>query len=81
MITNWITGLLVYAVIWWVTIFMVLPWGNAPIGGEDISKGQAPSAPARPRLLLKMGINTLVAGVVWLIVFFIMKNGLISFRT
>jgi predicted secreted protein len=78
--TSWVTGLMVYAVIWWVTIFMILPWGNDPIGAEDIAKGQASSAPAKPRLLLKMAINTLVAGVIWLIAHFVMLSGLISFR-
>ena len=78
--TSWTTGLMVYAVIWWVTIFMVLPWGNDPIGQDDIARGQASSAPAKPRLLLKMAINTLLAGVVWLLIHVIMLSGWISLR-
>ena len=26
---GWVTGLAVYVIIWWLVIFMVLPWGCA----------------------------------------------------
>ena len=75
---TWTSGILVYAVIWWITIFMVLPWGNQAIDAEDIRKGHAPSAPKRPRLLLKVAINTLLSGAVWLLIYIIMESGWIS---
>ena len=77
---TWTSGIMVYAVIWWITIFMVLPFGNQAIDADDVRKGHASSAPKRPRLLLKMAINTLLSGAVWLIIYAIMESGLISLR-
>lgn len=75
-----ISGITVYVVIWWLVVFMVLPWGNQPIAQEDVEKGHASSAPIKPRLLIKMGITTIIASVVWLAVFWTIESGLISFR-
>jgi predicted secreted protein len=75
---NWVEGIVVYVLIWWVAIFAVLPWGVRP--PTEFVPGQARSAPARPRLLLKAGITTLVAAVIWLIIWGIIDAGWISFR-
>ncbi len=77
---GWTTGLAVYALIWWVVLFVVLPWGNRPIDSEDIEKGQASSAPKRPRILVKLAANTVVSGLIWLVIYWVMEAGLISFR-
>ena len=77
---GWISGLAVYVIIWWLTIFMVLPWGVRPIGREDVEKGQAAGAPQRPRLLLKIALNTVLAGIVWGVVYVVVESGSISFR-
>lgn len=76
---GWISGIAVYVIIWWLVIFVVLPWGVQTVGAEDISRGHAPSAPRRPRILLKTAVTTLVAAVLWLIVFAIIESGVISF--
>lgn len=71
---SWISALAIYFIIWWVVLFAVLPWGNRTQDEEgDIVAGSNPSAPARPRLLAKALVTTLVsavvfAGVWWLIV-------------
>lgn len=78
---DWITGIGVYFIVWWLTLFMVLPWGNRPIDIQDAAKGQAPSAPRNPRILIKMAVNTVLAGLVWGIVYGMMTWELISFRT
>ncbi len=72
------TGIVVYLLIWWVTIFSVLPWGNRP--AESVTPGTVESAPAKPRLLLKFGITTVLAGAIWLVVFFLVKSDIISFH-
>ncbi len=74
------TGIAVYIVIWWVVIFMVLPWGVRPVGAEDIAKGHASSAPRQPRILTKMAVTTVVAALVWVGVYFLIESGAISFR-
>jgi predicted secreted protein len=77
---GWVTGIAVYVVIWWIVIFMVLPWGVQTIGLEDIVKGHASSAPKRPRLLRKMAATTVVAAVLWTAFYLIAESGAISFR-
>ena len=77
---TWVEGVVVYVLVWWVTIFAVLPWGvRAPGVGEAVP-GQAPGAPVRPRLWLKAGITTLAAAVIWLIIWTVIRSNLISFR-
>jgi predicted secreted protein len=77
---GWVSGLAVYAIIWWLLLFVVLPWGVRPIGREDVEKGQDAGAPGRPRMGLKLGINTVLSAVVWGIVYVIAEAGLVSFR-
>lgn len=68
---NWATGLMVYGIIWWVVLFMVLPWGvrTAEEAGEQAVDGSASSAPVRPRILIKAVATTVVAGLVWLLIY------------
>jgi predicted secreted protein len=78
---GWVSGIAVYIVIWWLVIFMVLPWGVQPIERGDVEKGHAASAPLRPRMLRKVAITTLISAVLWLIAYAIIESDLISFRT
>ena len=75
---SWFSGLIVYVIIWWLVLFMVLPWGVNP--PENPAPGHAPSAPARPRILLKFAVTTAIATVLWGIAFAIIQSDLISFR-
>ncbi len=77
---GWTTGLAVYALIWWVALFVVLPWGNRPIEREDIDKGQASSAPKAPRIPVKLAVNTVLSGLIWLVIYWVMEAGLVSLR-
>ena len=73
------TGIMVYVVTWWTVIFAVLPWGgNHP--PEVVEKGHATSAPARPRLLMKFIVTTVIATVIWLAIDQAVRRGLVSFR-
>ena len=60
---NFLTGLAVYFVIWWISLFIVLPWGNKP--EEKVIIGNEKSAPAKPRILVKFLITTLLAAFIW----------------
>jgi predicted secreted protein len=77
---NWVSGLAAYAIIWWLLLFMVLPWGVRPIGREEVGKEQDAGAPRRPRLGLKIGITTVLSAVVWGIVYAVAESELVSFR-
>jgi predicted secreted protein len=78
---GWVSGIAVYLVIWWLVIFMVLPWGNQPVDAEDVARGHAPSAPRKPRLAAKMMVTTVIAGVLWAVVYVVMEQGWISLRS
>ena len=61
---NWFTGVAVYFIIWWLTLFLVLPIGVRTQDEEgDIVPGTDPGAPARSRFAIKLAANTVVAGV------------------
>ncbi|WP_454917171.1 DUF1467 family protein [Xanthobacter sediminis] len=52
----------IYFVVWWITLFAVLPWGVRPQGeGTDRPPGTDPGAPVRPWLGRKMLATTLIA--------------------
>ncbi|WP_316976654.1 DUF1467 family protein [Shumkonia mesophila] len=78
---GWISGIAVYLVIWWLVIFMVLPWGNQPLDAVDVARGHAPSAPRKPHLAIKVAATTAIAGILWAIVYVIMDQGWISLRS
>ncbi len=75
---NWLSQLAIYFVIWWLTLFMVLPWGNRAIDVADVVKGQDAGSPHRPRLWQKMALNTVLAAIVWAIFYLGVSSGYIS---
>ena len=75
---GWISGTLVYVIIWWLVLFMVLPWGNRP--PDVVEEGPATSAPENPRLWHKVGVTTVIAAVVFIIIYLVAEAGLINFR-
>jgi len=75
---NWVEGVVVYILIWWVVIFAVLPFGVRP--PEEFVPGQARGAPARPLLWRKAGITTLVSGAIWLAIWALIWSDWITFR-
>ena len=76
---GWVSGFAVYLVIWWVVIFMVLPWGVRPISAEDVQRGHASSAPIHPHMWLKVAVTTVIAALVWLVFYWLLDTGAISF--
>jgi predicted secreted protein len=75
---NWLTGIVVYVLVWWVTLFAVLPLWVTPSRPGD--QGFEAGAPRRPRLLLKAGITTAVAAVIWLAIYVLVREPWFSFR-
>ncbi|WP_303979822.1 DUF1467 family protein [Dongia mobilis] len=58
-----ITQLFMFLVIWWLTLFVVLPWGVRR--SEHQEEGHDPGAPANPMLLKKALITTGIAFAIW----------------
>jgi predicted secreted protein len=77
---RWPTALLIYSIIWWLVLFMVLPWGNQAIDQADTAKGHMAGAPQRPRILIKFAVTTAIAGVFFAAFYWVYTSGLISFR-
>jgi predicted secreted protein len=63
---TWTLGLAVYFVIWWTILFAVLPFYVRSQQEEgNVVPGSDPGAPAKPQLLRRALVNTVVAGVIW----------------
>ena len=75
---GWVSGIAVYVITWWVVLFAVLPWGATPPDRPE--EGMADSAPARPRMLMKVAVTTVIAAVVWLAIYGVVVSDIISFR-
>jgi len=73
-----VQGIVAYAIIWWLIVFAVLPFGVRPVDKGDI--GHAAGAPANPRLWYKAGITTVIAAVIWLGFYALVTSNLASFR-
>ena len=62
-------GIALYIMIWWMTLFAVLPLGVKTQGeAGEVVEGTPASAPVAPRLLRTVLINTVVAGFAFAIV-------------
>lgn len=75
---NWTFGIAAYVIIWWIIVFAVLPFGVRPAPEDD--PGHAAGAPANPRLPLKVAVTTVIAAIVWLLVYWAVNAGLMNFR-
>lgn len=69
----------VYIVVWWMTLFVVLPFGvRTQEEAGDVVPGTPESAPARIRLLRILGINTIVATIVFVMIWMTITRGWLS---
>ena len=74
------SGILVYAVIWWLVLFTVLPIGvRAPGEDDEVTPGHADGAPVQPYLLRKFLATTIISAVIFAIVYAVITYRLISF--
>lgn len=68
---GWFSAFAIFFVIWWLTLFIVLPHGNRSQAEDgEVIQGTDPGAPTISRLPQKLMWNTIVAaavfGVYWL---------------
>ena len=60
------TGIAIYFIIWWLMIFITLPFRMRPqLETGEVIGGTDPSAPAHPQLLKRMIWNTILSGIVF----------------
>ncbi|WP_417318003.1 DUF1467 family protein [Emcibacter sp.] len=72
--------IVVFAVAWWLILFMVLPFGvqSHHEAGEDGEDGVEMAAPVKPNIGKKMLITTAITIVVWACFWAVMEFELIS---
>jgi len=69
----------VYLLIWWVTLFVILPQGIRGQAEEnDIVKGSEPGAPVEANIKVKFKKTTLIATIIWAVVCAVIWSGLVS---
>lgn len=76
---NWVSGVVLYILIWWVALFAVLPIGTHAVQQPDDVSGWR-GAPASPAIWKKIALTTIVASIVWGIAVAVIQSDLISFR-
>lgn len=62
---NLTTALSIYFLIWWLTLFAVLPFGIRSQHEEETTPGTDPGAPVLPRIASKLIWTTLVSAVIF----------------
>ena len=64
MITSIIFGFAVYVVLWWLVLFLVLPWGvqSQAERGRAV-RGSERGAPVKPLMLKKMVATSVIAAM------------------
>ncbi len=77
------TGIVTFIIVWWTSLFLVLPFGVKGQWEEgEVKDGSEPGAPVKPYILRKFAITTGIAMVLWVIVYIIIVTnavGVISF--
>jgi len=73
------TSFATFFLIWWVTLFAVLPWGvKSQHEGDDMVPGTDPGAPARLRLRRKLLWTTAVAAVIYVGFYLVYSEHLVT---
>jgi predicted secreted protein len=75
---TWFAAGIIFVIVWWLVLFMVLPFGARP--PDNVEPGMAPSAPARPRMGLKIAITTALALALTALILWLLHSGLIQLR-
>ena len=76
---SWPIAIALYFVIWWVTLFAVLPIGlRTQAEAGEVVPGTPESAPSVFRAVRVVVINTIVASVVFGIVWVVIRYNLID---
>jgi len=65
---SFLTGFAIYFIIWWVTLFLVLPYGVRSQAEENSRVlGTDPGAPVKSMIGRKLIVNSVLAAVIYAI--------------
>ncbi|MCK8782821.1 DUF1467 family protein [Roseomonas sp. NAR14] len=77
---GWVSGTVVFFLIWWTVLFAVLPIGTRPESEGSAASGGWRGTPERPGLGRKILITSAVTVILWLGVELIVSSDWLSFR-
>lgn len=75
---NWVSGIVVYTITWWVVLFAVLPWRVTT--NDAKGRGEMAGAPDNPHLLYKALWTTIISTVIFVAIYALIASDLISFQ-
>ena len=73
-----VSGIVVYVIVWWLVLFMVLPWGIRQPDEPEV--GHQLGAPQAPRMWTKALVTTVIAAVIWVGIDIFIVADVYSFR-
>ena len=76
---DFLSGVVVFLMIWWTALFVILPWGNRAPEEDEPVEGQVISAPVVPNLKKKFIATTLLTIVLWCVVAYLVHINFIDF--
>ncbi len=75
------SGIAIYLIIWWLVIFMVLPFGaKTKIDANNIEEGMDAGAPKKANMLKKVLATTVISLVIFGLFYAAFSTGMIDFR-
>ncbi len=74
-----VSGIVVYLLLWWVTLFATLPLGVRGQAEENnVVPGTEPGAPVKADMKRKLILTTIIASILWVIICSIIVFGWID---
>lgn len=74
-----VNGLVVFAITWWLVIFIMLPIGvRSQEESGEVVEGSEPGAPVAPMLAKKAGWTTITTSVIWIVYYVITESGVMA---
>ena len=74
-----VTAVAIYFILWWVCLFLVLPWGvRGQHESGDVVRGSEPGAPIKFRMRRKALQTTILAAIVWLVIVVVVNFNLMT---
>ena len=73
---GWVSGIVVFSIIWWTVLFVVLPFGVRV--SDNPEKGHASSAPLHPHIGKKFLITTGLSIVLFFVAWYLISLNLLN---
>jgi len=75
-----VTGFAIYFIIWWLVIFMVLPFGVRRPDADELEPGQDHGAPVKSHIWKKLAVTTVISAVIFAILYGAWDQGWIALQ-